>query len=426
MISTSGERFPESAFVGSVNGFRNVSLTGSFGDIYLPQSRIAAQITVSLSTAGPSLTYISQVFTPSAVTFEATRQFSVGLGRTVQIVLRINAATPAISQRDLGPLVLRSKSGGTYAVQDGTSVYPSGWSFDFAGEYTLIGPTETKNGTFCIRRTIYLGNRNPAWDLDATSYPARAVLLGRQVMQWNSAFIPPLIDTTIDGVHVVISSGGEGWNFDAGVVLHRKASTAPSNDPIEAANTSRTMPSPVAPPHNSGDLATDVLAAPCPPRKTDLRTPAPPKATVFVSYSHTDQKWLNRLTTMLAPLLRTSPVDIWYDGKIKPSQKWREEIDMALESAKVGLLLVSKHFLASDFIVTNELPYLLNAASRRGVKILWVSVGPSLFDETALKDIQAINPPSRPWNKLRGGSLDDGLRKAALAVKEAVASALEN
>jgi hypothetical protein len=52
MISTSGERFPESAFVGSVNGFRNVSLTGSFGDIYLPQSRIAAQITVSLSTAG--------------------------------------------------------------------------------------------------------------------------------------------------------------------------------------------------------------------------------------------------------------------------------------------------------------------------------------------------------------------------------------
>lgn len=122
---------------------------------------------------------------------------------------------------------------------------------------------------------------------------------------------------------------------------------------------------------------------------------------------------------MRSPLLRNSAVKVWYDGKIKPSQRWREEIDSAMASAKVGVLLVSKHFLASEFIVANRLPYLLNAASERGVKILWVNVAPCMYSETPLKDIQAVNPPSPPWNALRGAALDRELLKAAEAVKEA-------
>jgi len=64
---------------------------------------------------------------------------------------------------------------------------------------------------------------------------------------------------------------------------------------------------------------------------------------------------------------------MWWDGEIKPSQQWREEIEAALDSARVAVLLVSKHFLASDFIVNIELPYFIDAARQRHVQILWAS-----------------------------------------------------
>lgn len=153
-------------------------------------------------------------------------------------------------------------------------------------------------------------------------------------------------------------------------------------------------------------------------------TPARP--TVFISYSHADAKWLKSLNTMLAPVVRAGIASVWWDGKIKPSQIWRKEIEDAMASAKIGVLLVSPNFLASDFIQNEELPYLLDAAQQRGVTLLWCLLEPCLFEYSELQKIQATHDVARPLKKLRGADRQETLasicRTIASAAKSAAAS----
>jgi hypothetical protein len=123
---------------------------------------------------------------------------------------------------------------------------------------------------------------------------------------------------------------------------------------------------------------------------------------VFVSYSHKDAEWLERLRVHLKPLEREGLIDLWDDTRISAGSLWRDQIDAALESARVAVLLISADFLASDFITDNELPPLLDAAERDGCTVLPLLVQPSLFDRTPeLSRFQTVNPNATPLANLK-------------------------
>lgn len=64
--------------------------------------------------------------------------------------------------------------------------------------------------------------------------------------------------------------------------------------------------------------------------------------------------------------------------------------------AQVAVLLVSADYLASDFVADEELPLLLDRASRHGVHVLPILVGPCDFLSTRLASFQFVNSPSSP------------------------------
>ena len=132
---------------------------------------------------------------------------------------------------------------------------------------------------------------------------------------------------------------------------------------------------------------------------------------IFISYSHKDEEWLERLQLNLKPFLRGSSVVAWDDTRIRPGADWKAEIDKALASTKIAVLLVSADFLASDFICQEELPYLLKAADERQVDVIPISVRPSAWETAPFSKRQWANEPNRPLGRLEKADREEALVK---------------
>ena len=117
---------------------------------------------------------------------------------------------------------------------------------------------------------------------------------------------------------------------------------------------------------------------------------------VFVSYSHADAMWMDRIRVHLTPLARKNVISIWSDIQIRAGSSWRSEIDQAISAARVAVLLVSADYLASDFITGTELPALLAKAENEGLTIIWVPIGACLWEEIPISHYQAVHDPKRP------------------------------
>jgi hypothetical protein len=111
---------------------------------------------------------------------------------------------------------------------------------------------------------------------------------------------------------------------------------------------------------------------------------------IFISYSQNDDIWLNHLQVHLKPFIRNATVAPWVDTNIKPGEEWEKAIQDALSASCVGVLLVTPHYLATDFVFQKELPELIRK------KILWIAVRHSSYQITEIAKYQALNNPSRP------------------------------
>jgi tetratricopeptide (TPR) repeat protein len=146
---------------------------------------------------------------------------------------------------------------------------------------------------------------------------------------------------------------------------------------------------------------------------------------IFVSYSHKDKDWVDRLRMMIAPYLRgaESELDLWDDSRLQAGQQWDAEIHSALEHAGVGVALVSSSFLGSPYVMENELPVIVKAADEGGLRLLWVYLSAAAWEETPLKRFQATHDTKKPLNVLPGPEQDEVLKSVARQIKEAALGA---
>ncbi len=66
---------------------------------------------------------------------------------------------------------------------------------------------------------------------------------------------------------------------------------------------------------------------------------------------------------MSKPLSRSEGMRFWSDRDLKAGE-WEPQIEKAMKDAVATVLLVSDNFLASDYIIDKELPFLLRAHVR--------------------------------------------------------------
>ena len=142
---------------------------------------------------------------------------------------------------------------------------------------------------------------------------------------------------------------------------------------------------------------------------------------IFISYSHKDNKWLERVKVHLKGLKHLGiTTQAWEDTKLKAGDLWREEINIAMSNAEVAILLISADFFASDFITEKELPPLLQAAKEKGTTILPVIVKPSLFSKTELADFQTVGGTIKSLIEMSEAQQEIELTKLASRVAELV------
>lgn len=145
----------------------------------------------------------------------------------------------------------------------------------------------------------------------------------------------------------------------------------------------------------------------------------PVRDTVFISYSRRDSRWLEMVKTHLKPFERTGRIKRWDDTEIKSGQLWKTEIEKAIGSAQVVVLLVSPEFLASDFIANSELPLLLVAAETEGATILSVIIKPCTYAHAEnISKYQSINAPDKPLAKMSSARRDEVLSKLTERILE--------
>jgi hypothetical protein len=131
--------------------------------------------------------------------------------------------------------------------------------------------------------------------------------------------------------------------------------------------------------------------------------------------------FLNRLLVHLKPLERAGRIDLFADTYLRAGDKWRDEIKAALQRARVAILLVSADFLASDFIVNDELPPLLQRAEKMGTRIVPIILKPCRFvRDRSLRDFQAVNDPALPLVNMADGRQEETYDRVAQLVEDLV------
>jgi len=126
------------------------------------------------------------------------------------------------------------------------------------------------------------------------------------------------------------------------------------------------------------------------------------KPTVFISYSHKDEDWKDRLVSHLGVLQHEGLLDQWDDRRIDAGEDWEKEIEEAMAKASVAILLVSRHFLTSNFILEKEVPCLMERRKKEGVHIFPIIAEPCAWRQ--VKWLSRMNLRPKDGKPLSGGN----------------------
>ena len=116
----------------------------------------------------------------------------------------------------------------------------------------------------------------------------------------------------------------------------------------------------------------------------------------FISYSHINDRALDRLHTHLAVLRRERHINEWYDRNILGGDDIDQEISEQLETCELFLALVSPDYLASGYCYDREMTRALERHHAGEVRVVPIIIEPSDWEETPLGRLKALPRDGKP------------------------------
>jgi hypothetical protein len=144
---------------------------------------------------------------------------------------------------------------------------------------------------------------------------------------------------------------------------------------------------------------------------------------VFISYSHKDELYREKLGTHLSILKRQGFIKEWHDRCITAGQEWADQIDQHLNSAAVILLLVSADFLASDYCYNREMKRAIERHNAGAARVIPVILRRVDLEGAPFAHLQALprdRKPVRAWPDEDEAftNIAEGIRKAIREIQQ--------
>ena len=140
---------------------------------------------------------------------------------------------------------------------------------------------------------------------------------------------------------------------------------------------------------------------------------------VFISYSHKDESWKDRLIVQLNVLKHIGSFNIWDDRQISTGNDWYQEIQYALSCAKIAILLITAEFLTSQFINNEEIPVILNNKKEQWLKVIPIIIKPCAWKKIAwLSSMQVLPKDGIPLTQNSENDIETFLAHVAEMISE--------
>ena len=117
---------------------------------------------------------------------------------------------------------------------------------------------------------------------------------------------------------------------------------------------------------------------------------------VFISYSHKDRRFRDRLATHLSNLRNQEIISDWYDGDIPPGTEWEPQITNHLQTAQIILLLISADFMASKFCYSIELKEAIARHDAKQACVIPIILRPTDWEGAPFEKLQVLPSDARP------------------------------
>jgi len=143
------------------------------------------------------------------------------------------------------------------------------------------------------------------------------------------------------------------------------------------------------------------------------------KINIFISYSHEDESYKDKLEKHLSILKRNGIIETWHDRKIIPGEEWDKKIKEELENAHIILLLVSVDFLSSNYCYDIEIKRAVERHDKGEAILIPVMLRKCDWNDTSFSKIQAIPKNAKPVKNYEDE--DEAFYLIAEGIKTAIA-----